>query len=206
MGAAQGAGYRGKLGGIKQFLVKASEKKSGATSSVDGSAPKAKSKAKNKTKAVKSTIKKKAKGKKRTRITYNAEVTAAILKAVKDARATGKWSDAHAAATAVGYNGGLASLMQFVESKMDGSSKKKPVRKPKADFAAAHKSVAAEFGTYTMPEAVRSDFETLLHSKIHSEFRHSIKDKNVGKATAAYLEIIEARNFMESKIAALKKM
>lgn len=151
--AAKGAGYDGTVAGIKQFLIKASDKAKGkveaAAPAETAAAPAAEAKAKPEKKARKirrakvaakaAAPKAAAKATKRTRTAYDAATTAAILAAVQEGRASGGWNEAVKGAQHAGYKGGLSGLMQFV-TKQTGTTKKGKVGRPEGKASAKAKT------------------------------------------------------------------
>jgi len=108
--AAQAAGYTGTLGGIERMFREMRGKKRG---------PKPKAK-RGRPKGSKSVLKRGGRF-------YNDAAKAAIVNAAREARLAGKkWPQALAAAKAVGYRGGVISLIGFVTRA--GQAVKKPGR------------------------------------------------------------------------------
>ena len=227
--AAQDAGYRGTLAGIKQFLVKgpakpgAEEPDAGhahklsdapkvSEATAESAAPKAKRGRPKKSATAAPKAAKAVEASPTRRGGYDDATKSSILKAVTDARKEGDWKEALKAGQDAGYKGGLSGLMQFMTTQGGTVKAKKPGkrgRKPKATPVAAAPEPAKVVDSSVLefiPESVRGDFAAMIRSKIEKEFGHSIQDRNLDRAMTVYLEIIQAQNAIGTKVAALKEL
>lgn len=106
---------------------------------------------------------------------YSAKTKAAVLEAVKSARASGKtWKQAHDAAKAVGYKGGLPAIIKM--SRLSGLVKRGRRGRPKASRGPGRpKGVVSRAGVNGF-SSIEKMVDQLVHKRVREALDRAIKE------------------------------